>query len=160
MSAFALPIPPAHLTVHLRRPTERSATASEDRNQESGIRTAARKVLQHAGNLPVLAPATLGHIHTDVAKIAAIERPHLLLVGRPYRHHQKAMELDTRLTLLAEPLGNVGTDRFRRPPHLVSQRELLDPRKVEAGPMHLQRQRVRSPEHIEILEPPCPLTHF
>ena len=28
MSAFALPIPPAHLTVHLHRPTERSATAS------------------------------------------------------------------------------------------------------------------------------------
>ena len=27
MSAFALPMPPAHLAVHLRRPTERSATA-------------------------------------------------------------------------------------------------------------------------------------
>ncbi len=27
MSAFSLPMPPAHLAVHLRRPTERSATA-------------------------------------------------------------------------------------------------------------------------------------
>ena len=31
MSAFALPIPPAHLTVHLHRPTERSATACKGR---------------------------------------------------------------------------------------------------------------------------------
>src|SRR3954466_15040481 len=36
MSAFALPIPPACLTAHLHRPTERSATAS--RRQGSGIR--------------------------------------------------------------------------------------------------------------------------
>ena len=33
MSAFALPIPPACLAADLRRPTERSATASEDSNQ-------------------------------------------------------------------------------------------------------------------------------
>src|SRR4029077_15545909 len=38
MSAFSLPIPPACLTAHLHRPTERSATASGVRNQESGIR--------------------------------------------------------------------------------------------------------------------------
>src|SRR6185437_8317240 len=36
MSAFALPIPPAPLTGRLRRPTERSATAS--RGQEPGVR--------------------------------------------------------------------------------------------------------------------------
>ena len=39
MSAFALPIPPACFTTRLHRPTERSATASGSRNQESGIRT-------------------------------------------------------------------------------------------------------------------------
>ena len=33
MSAFALPIPPARLTGHLHRPTERSATTPEDRDQ-------------------------------------------------------------------------------------------------------------------------------
>ena len=38
MSAFALPIPPASLTAHLHRPTERSATAPGVRDQESGIR--------------------------------------------------------------------------------------------------------------------------
>ena len=51
MSAFALPIPPPPLARELRRPTERSATTSEDRDQESGIRTAAREALQHAGDL-------------------------------------------------------------------------------------------------------------
>ena len=38
MSAFALPIPPRTLARPLRRPTERSATASGVRNQESGVR--------------------------------------------------------------------------------------------------------------------------
>ena len=40
MSAFSLPIPPARLTPHLRRLTERSATTQmpEDRYQGSGIR--------------------------------------------------------------------------------------------------------------------------
>ena len=36
MSAFALPMPPAALARHLHRSTERSATASGIRNQESG----------------------------------------------------------------------------------------------------------------------------
>ena len=36
MSAFALPMPPANLTVHLHRPTERSATAF--RYQGPGVR--------------------------------------------------------------------------------------------------------------------------
>ena len=40
MSAFSLPMPPAHLTVHLRWPTERSATASGTRSQEPGVRMA------------------------------------------------------------------------------------------------------------------------
>src|SRR5262249_29374707 len=39
MSAFALPIPPACLTAHLHRPTERSATASEDRRQTTDDRS-------------------------------------------------------------------------------------------------------------------------
>jgi hypothetical protein len=34
MSAFSLPIPPACLTTRLHRPTERSATTSEDRTQK------------------------------------------------------------------------------------------------------------------------------
>ena len=38
MSAFALPIPPAALARHLHRPTERSATTSEDRDQGSVVR--------------------------------------------------------------------------------------------------------------------------
>src|SRR5438270_13305624 len=118
MSAFALPIPPACLTARLHRPTERAATASEDRNQGSGIRTAAGEALQHAGDLPVLALPALGNIRPDIAEIAGVEGPHLHLIGRTDRHHNKAMELGTRLTLLAEPLGDVGTDRFRCPPRL------------------------------------------
>src|SRR6266566_10172222 len=68
MSAFALPIPPACLAARLHRPTERSATTPEDRDQGSGIRTAARQALQHAGNLAILAPPALRHIRTDVAQ--------------------------------------------------------------------------------------------
>src|SRR6266436_8038303 len=112
MSAFALPIPPPALTSPLHRPTERSATAPEDRDQGSGIRTAARQTLQHAGDLAVLALPALRHIRLDVAQIAGIEGPNLHLVGRADRHHQKAMKLNTRLPLLAEPFGDVGTDRF------------------------------------------------
>src|ERR1051326_9641122 len=47
MSAFALPIPPASLTAHLHRPTERSATTPEDSNQLSVIRTAAIEGREH-----------------------------------------------------------------------------------------------------------------
>src|SRR5712692_9571250 len=114
MSAFALPMPPACVTARLRRPTERSATASEDRNQESGIRTAPREALQHAGDLAVLAPPALRHIFLDIAEIARIEGPHLHLISRTDRHRQEAMEFGPRLTLLAKPFGDVGTDRLGR----------------------------------------------
>ena len=93
MSAFALPMPPAPLARHLRRPTERSATASEDSNQLSEIRTAAMEAGEHPGDLPVLALPALGHIGSDIAEIAAVHRPHLHLVGRSQRHYQKAAEL-------------------------------------------------------------------
>src|SRR5882672_4510975 len=63
---------------------------SEDRNQGSGIRTGAGQALQHAGNLAVFALPALCHTLVDVAEIAAIERPHLHLVGRADRHHQEA----------------------------------------------------------------------
>src|SRR5438445_8924602 len=105
MSAFALPIPPQALTSPLHRPTERSATAPEDRDQGSGIRTAARQALQHAGNLAILALPALGYIGTDVAQIAGIKGPYLHLVGRADRHHDKAMKLNAPLTLFAQPLG-------------------------------------------------------
>src|SRR5713226_3565541 len=160
MSAFALPMPPACLTARLRRPTERSATASEDRNQGSGIRTAPREALQHAGDLAVLALPAFSHILVDVAQIAGVEGPYLHLISRTDRHRQEAMEFGPRLTLLAKPFGDVGTDRLGRSPDLVGQGELLDPRKPEARPVHLQRQRVCPPKHLEILERPCPLTHF
>src|SRR5215471_7050761 len=107
MSAFALPMPPACLAARLHRPTERSATTSEDRDQESGIRTAAREALQHAGDLPVFALPALGHIGCDIVEIASIKGPHLHLLGRADRHRHKAMKLGPRLTLLAEPFGNI-----------------------------------------------------
>jgi hypothetical protein len=81
MSAFALPIPPQPLARLLHWPTERSATTSEDRDQESGIRTAAGEALQHAGDLLVLALPALRHIASDIAEIASIKGPHLHLVG-------------------------------------------------------------------------------
>jgi hypothetical protein len=81
MSAFALPMPPTRFAPRLHRPTERSATASEDRDQRSEIRSAAIESGQHPGNLPVCTPPMFGRVVFDIAKIAAVERPHLHLVG-------------------------------------------------------------------------------
>src|SRR5438128_3170892 len=159
MSAFALPIPPRALTSPLHRPTERSATTPEDRKRRSDIRTAAMEAGEHPGNLPILAPPPLGNLVADIPEIAAIERPDLHLIGRAQRHHDKAAELRLRLLLAAEPFGQVGADRFRRPPDLIRQRELLDPRELEARPVHLQRQPVGPPEHAEILDTLNPFAH-
>jgi hypothetical protein len=73
----------------LRRPTERSATTSEDRDQVSGIRTAAREALQHAGDLPIFARPALSDIGSDIAEVAGIESPDLHLIGRTGCHHHK-----------------------------------------------------------------------
>src|SRR5207244_8678326 len=54
---------------------------SEDRDQESGIRTAAREALQHAGDLHVFALPALGHIGSAIAEITRIKCPYLHLVG-------------------------------------------------------------------------------
>src|SRR5579885_419709 len=157
MSAFALPIPPAGLAPRLRRPTERSATTPEDRSQMSEVR-AAMKAGQHPGNLPILVPPPLRRRLVDIAKVPAIQRPHLHLVGGADRHHHKTAELGLRQPLPSKPFGKVGADRLGRPPNLVGQGKLLDPRKLEAHPMHLQRQPIRPPKHIKILTPSNP-TH-
>src|ERR1700761_2132069 len=154
MSAFALPIPPAHLAAHLHRPTERSATASEDRDQASGIRNAAIEALQHAGDLAIVALPLLGGGGRDIAEVATVQRPYLHLVGRADRHHQKATKLGARLALLAKAFGDIGADRFRGSANLVRQRKLLDPREVEAGPMHLQRQFVSALKDLKLLKRP------
>src|SRR5260370_40942398 len=101
MSAFALPMPPACLTARLRRPTERSATTPEDRDQESGIRTAAGETLQNAGDLPIFGAPTLCHIASEGVQIAGIKGPHLHFIRRTDRHRQQRMEVGTRLTPLA-----------------------------------------------------------
>src|SRR5581483_5020681 len=110
MSAFALPIPPAGLAPRLRRPTERSATTPEIRDQRSEIGdrrsqiigTAAIQRRKHPGNLPVPAPPALGHLARDIAEIPAIEHPYLHLVGRPQRHHHKPAKLRSRDRLAAK----------------------------------------------------------
>src|SRR6202030_1928958 len=127
MSAFALPIPPACLTAHLHRPTERSATTPESRYQKSDIRTAAMQGGEHPGNLPVFAPPALRRHLADIAEITTIKRPHLHLISRSYGHDHKTAELGFGQTLPSEPFGNVVADRFRRPPDLIGQGKLLDP---------------------------------
>ena len=54
---------------------------TEIRDQMSEIRTAAMKGREHPAHLPILAPPALCHIGSDIAKIAAIKRPYLHLVG-------------------------------------------------------------------------------
>ena len=112
MSAFALPIPPANLTVHLHRPTERSATTPESRCQKSDIRTAAMQGREHTGNLPALAPPALRRRLVDIAEVPAIKRPYLHLVRRTDRHHHEPAELRFGQALAAKALRQVGADRF------------------------------------------------
>src|SRR5215207_5075863 len=88
MSAFALPIPPASLTEHLHRPTERSPTiqASEVRNQESvkAIRRLAEtltETLQHLGDLLVLFSPMLPPLFIQIVQVHAITQPDAHLVG-------------------------------------------------------------------------------
>jgi hypothetical protein len=47
-------------------------------------------------------------------------------------------------------------DRFRGPPNLIGQRPLLDRRKFETCPMHLQRHPIGTPKDFEILKPASP----
>src|SRR6266436_5623078 len=139
MSAFALPIPPRPSRARFTGLRNAPLPRPEDSNQESVIRTAGIKAGEHPGNFPVLAPPPLGNLARDIVEVAAVEHPYLHFIGRTNGHDQKATKLRPRLLLPAEPLGQVGADRFRCPANLVGQGKLLDPRKLEARPMHLQR---------------------
>src|SRR5207245_1722067 len=80
MSAFALPIPPRRFAPPLRWPTERSATASGVRNQESGVRMNAtnwRRDLQHPADLNVVGHPPPSHDFLDIAEIDAVAQPQL-----------------------------------------------------------------------------------
>jgi hypothetical protein len=92
---------------------------SEDRYQQSDIRTAAMQGRQHPGDFVVFAPPTLRCCRIDIAEIAAIQHPYLHFIGRADRHDQKTTEFRLRQALPPETLCQVGADRFRRPPHLV-----------------------------------------
>ena len=62
------------------------------------------------------------------------------------------MEFGARLTLLAEPFGNVGADRFRCPANLIAKRILLDLWKGQAAPMNRERHSIRTFEDLKIFE--------
>ena len=91
MSAFALPIPPATLTSHLHRPTERSPTVSAVSYPLSAfsnpLRYLANQPLQHARHRFVFTKPVRKSPLIDVAKIRAITRPDLHLVARAERHY-------------------------------------------------------------------------
>src|ERR1700752_3820464 len=105
MSAFALPIPPAALASRLRRPTERSATAPEDRRRttDDGYRhlrisdlvgqNLIRQALQHPrDHLILVAPPSPCRL-VDIAEIKGIAQPYPHLVRRTDRHPDKAGKL-------------------------------------------------------------------
>ena len=85
MSAFALPIPPAALTSHLHRPTERSATTPEGRTQKSDIRTAAMRA-EGIRAISRYSPRQRSAVASSIAEVAAIKRPHPHLVRRTDGH--------------------------------------------------------------------------
>ena len=104
MSAFALPMPPAR-SRPLHRPTERSATASEDRDQRS--RTCCVETLS-IGRSPY-SPPSPPHL-LDVAEIAAVEQSTPASRRRADRHHQKRR--NSGRVAAGEALSEIGADRF------------------------------------------------
>ena len=77
MSAFALPIPPATLTSHLHRPTERSPTIQESEFRGQRPETAALfptsdDALQHLGDLLILVAPALPRGSIDVSEIVTV----------------------------------------------------------------------------------------
>src|SRR5918992_3700801 len=129
MSACALPIPPSGLAADLHRPTERSATSSENREQTTGDRPEAAsrahpqrldQALQHFGDLVILLPPGLPDHLVDVAEIETVADPHPHLVGRAQGHDQEATEVRRLHPLPGKALGDVGADRLARPSHLIA----------------------------------------
>src|ERR1700752_1521446 len=89
MSAFALPIPPACLTTHLQRPTERSPTVQESEVRGRKSETAkpalfptSMDALQHLRNFLVFIAPALPRVRFDITKIVTVADPHPHLVGR------------------------------------------------------------------------------
>src|SRR5271165_6497468 len=95
MSAFSLPMPPAHLAMHLRRPTERSATTPEDRRQttDDGTSHLVSKALKHPRDHLIFVPPTLPSRLVDIAEIKGIAQPYPHLARRANRHSDKANKL-------------------------------------------------------------------
>src|SRR5688572_9934959 len=85
MSAFALPIPPAALSSHLHRPTERSRTASAVSYRLSAFSTSLvdtlNQSLQHPGDRRVLVLPSANDVVFDVSKVLTVARPKLHLVA-------------------------------------------------------------------------------
>src|SRR5690348_1692538 len=99
MSAFALPIPPARVTPHLHRPTERSPTTPGVRSQRTEVRNSASSLfpasidaLQHLGNFLIFVTPTLPGRSIDITKIMAVANPYAHLVRRSDAHLDEALE--------------------------------------------------------------------
>src|SRR5579862_9276741 len=90
MSAFALPIPPAGVTPHLHRPTERSPTISAVSYQQNPRAYLADQALQHARDRDIfLAPARCyGLLY--IAEIRRISASQHLQVNHGGSNHGKA----------------------------------------------------------------------
>jgi hypothetical protein len=155
MSAFALPMPPGRLTA---LPSSAYGTLRyhpEDREQrtENGSSDSPRnQALQHARDrLIFVSPLSPGRF-VEIAKIERIARPYPHLVRRSDRHRQKAFELRLRTILSAVTFSDIRTDRFARPPDLIAQRVLFDPRQLQAYAMNLERQTIGSLEDLKIFK--------
>src|SRR5690242_13133737 len=100
MSAFALPIPPATLSSHLHRPTERSPTTPGVRSQRTEVRNSSSRplvptsidALQHLGNFLILVTPTAPRFRAHVSEIVAVATPNAHLVRGPDAHLNEALE--------------------------------------------------------------------
>ena len=129
MSAFALPIPPAAFSSYLHRPTERSPTVqeSEVRGQKSETANpplfpASIDALQHLRDRLVFITPALPCLLVKLTKIVAVAHPYPHFICRTNRHLNKPLEFSNRVALLGKAFGQIHTDGFARPPHLIGQR--------------------------------------
>src|SRR5581483_514406 len=167
MSAFALPIPPAVVTHHLHRPTERSPTIQEPEFRGQKSETAhlplfptSDHALQHLGDLLVFIAPTLPRRLVDVAQVETESAPNPHLIAPTHAYLYKAFEFGYRVALLGIAFCQIDTDGLARAAHLLGQRVLLHHRKFECGSMHFQRQSIRSLKDFEVLNPLMSICHL
>ena len=142
MSAFALPAPPGGLAALPSWACGTLRYHPEDREQrtENGSSASPRdQALQHARNRLIFVSPLPPGFFVEIAEIERITRSPPASRPPNRRHRQKALELRLRAILSTVTFGDIRADRLARPPDLIAQRLLFDPRQFQALAMNVKR---------------------